>query len=166
MCKHVAAALYGIGARLDEQPGLFFTLRQVEVDELITQTVQGATRTLLKKAGAKSSRVMEDVDLTDVFGIELDGDIELEEVVPPSRSKQITRVKPPPRRASITATASTGATFVDAVVTAIPRRRKQMSIADICARVDLTERQVRNAVARAVAQGRLRKLDRGIYIKP
>ncbi len=223
MCKHVAAALYGIGARLDEQPGLFFTLRQVEVDELITQTVQGATQTLLKKAGAKSSRVMEDVDLADVFGIELDGDIELEEVVPPSHSKQITRAKsakkpkkrtkrttgkltaektarqkssgtsatrkktpgkavtnfveksisrhetaakPPPRRASVTATASTSATFVDAVITAIPRRRKKMSIADLCARVDLTERQVRNAVARAVAQGRLRKLDRGIFIKP
>jgi uncharacterized Zn finger protein len=30
MCKHVAAALYGVGARLDEQPHLLFLLRQVD----------------------------------------------------------------------------------------------------------------------------------------
>ena len=30
MCKHVAAVLYGIGARLDYQPELLFTLRRVE----------------------------------------------------------------------------------------------------------------------------------------
>lgn len=29
MCKHVAAVLYGVGARLDEKPELFFTLRGV-----------------------------------------------------------------------------------------------------------------------------------------
>ena len=27
MCKHVAAALYGVGARLDAEPELFFRLR-------------------------------------------------------------------------------------------------------------------------------------------
>src|SRR5450756_2738680 len=36
MCKHVAAALYGVGARLDEKPELFFTLRGVDVQDLIT----------------------------------------------------------------------------------------------------------------------------------
>ncbi|PKN04802.1 MAG: hypothetical protein CVU74_05075, partial [Deltaproteobacteria bacterium HGW-Deltaproteobacteria-9] len=30
MCKHVAAVLYGVGARLDAQPELLFTLRQVD----------------------------------------------------------------------------------------------------------------------------------------
>jgi hypothetical protein len=30
MCKHVAAVLYGVGARLDERPELLFKLRQVE----------------------------------------------------------------------------------------------------------------------------------------
>ena len=37
MCKHVAAVLYGIGARLDQQPELLFTLRQVDQQDLITQ---------------------------------------------------------------------------------------------------------------------------------
>src|SRR5215475_7098744 len=36
MCKHIAAALYGIGARLDKQPELLFTLREVNQEDLIT----------------------------------------------------------------------------------------------------------------------------------
>ena len=35
MCKHVAAVLYGVGARLDEQPELLFVLRGVDHQELI-----------------------------------------------------------------------------------------------------------------------------------
>ena len=35
MCKHVAAVLYGIGARLDHQPELLFTLRKVDQQDLI-----------------------------------------------------------------------------------------------------------------------------------
>jgi uncharacterized Zn finger protein len=30
MCKHVAATLYGVGARLDAEPELFFRLRRVD----------------------------------------------------------------------------------------------------------------------------------------
>lgn len=72
MCKHVAATLYGVGARLDENPGLFFKLRKIEVDELITQAVKSTTRSLLAKARTKSAKVIEDADLTEVFGIELE----------------------------------------------------------------------------------------------
>src|ERR1700746_878135 len=35
MCKHVAAVLYGVGARLDQQPELLFRLQQVDHQELI-----------------------------------------------------------------------------------------------------------------------------------
>jgi hypothetical protein len=35
MCKHVAAVLYGVGARLDRAPELFFVLRQVDQAELL-----------------------------------------------------------------------------------------------------------------------------------
>jgi uncharacterized Zn finger protein len=37
MCKHVAAVLYGIGARLDDQPELLFTLRKVDSQDLIAK---------------------------------------------------------------------------------------------------------------------------------
>jgi uncharacterized Zn finger protein len=75
MCKHVAATLYGVGARLDADPALFFTLRHINIDDLITQTVTDTAQTLLSKAGRQSQNVLKDVDLGDVFGIQL-GDIE------------------------------------------------------------------------------------------
>jgi uncharacterized Zn finger protein len=72
MCKHVAATLYGVGARLDEDPNLFFTLRKIEINDLITEAVKDKTKKLLTKAKKKSGRIIEDQDLSSVFGIELD----------------------------------------------------------------------------------------------
>ena len=72
MCKHVAAALYGVGARLDEDPALFFTLRGINIDDLITQTLTDTAQTLLGKAERQSQHILHDVDLGDVFGIQLD----------------------------------------------------------------------------------------------
>ena len=84
----------------------------------------------------------------------------------PAAPRRTSSAKPVARRAGSTRGASRGGTFVDIVVSAIPQRRKRVSIADICARVDLSEKQVRSAVARAVLQGRLRMHDRGIYFRP
>jgi uncharacterized Zn finger protein len=72
MCKHVAATLYGIGARLDENPMLFFTLRNADVHELISQAVDDHIRELLKIAENKSPRVLKDMDIVEMFGIDLD----------------------------------------------------------------------------------------------
>ena len=71
MCKHVAATLYGIGARLDEDPTLFFTLRGVDTADLIKRTVSSRAKELLEKASKKSSRVIEGADLSAAFGIDL-----------------------------------------------------------------------------------------------
>jgi uncharacterized Zn finger protein len=67
MCKHVAAVMYGIGARLDETPELFFTLRQVDHRELITEL--DATELGRKKTSRKT---VAESDLADVFGIEIE----------------------------------------------------------------------------------------------
>lgn len=72
MCKHIAATLYGVGARLDEDPALFFTLRGINIDDLITQTLTDTAQTLLGKAERQSQHILQDVDLGDVFGIQLD----------------------------------------------------------------------------------------------
>lgn len=72
MCKHVAAALYGVGKRLDENPALFFVLRNADVDELISKAIIQKSETLLSKSGRKSRRVIEGNDLTNMFGIEMD----------------------------------------------------------------------------------------------
>jgi uncharacterized Zn finger protein len=70
MCKHVAAVLYGIGARLDEQPGLVFKLRAVDESELIASAAKG--RTLATKTPA-SAKVLDGNDLSALFGLEMAG---------------------------------------------------------------------------------------------
>jgi uncharacterized Zn finger protein len=69
MCKHVAAVLYGVGARLDQSPELLFTLRSVNHEELITQAVTATD--LTGKAPAAGPELAES-ELSAVFGIELD----------------------------------------------------------------------------------------------
>ena len=67
MCKHVAAVLYGVGARLDESPELLFLLRGVNQDELIRVGVDSVAT-----AETKSTRQRIAADaLGDVFGIEM-----------------------------------------------------------------------------------------------
>ncbi|NLX90172.1 MAG: hypothetical protein GXZ07_01025 [Firmicutes bacterium] len=68
MCKHVSAALYGIGARFDEDPTLFFKLRNIEFDKLLKKTIEQKMQSLLKNAGKKSSRVLDDDDVAALFG--------------------------------------------------------------------------------------------------
>ncbi|MEI6033365.1 MAG: SWIM zinc finger family protein [Verrucomicrobiae bacterium] len=61
LCKHLAAVLYGIGARLDEKPELLFLLRGVDHLELLEEAPAGA---------AGPADIAHD-DLADVFGIEI-----------------------------------------------------------------------------------------------
>jgi uncharacterized Zn finger protein len=70
MCKHVAAVLYGVGARLDIAPELLFTLRHVDHLELITQAASAGNLDRSLAAGADSSLAA--TDLGAMFGIELD----------------------------------------------------------------------------------------------
>jgi uncharacterized Zn finger protein len=67
MCKHVAAVLYGVGTRLDQQPELLFTLRKVDHLELIA----AAGAPAVNVAATAAPTIAAD-DLADVFGIELD----------------------------------------------------------------------------------------------
>lgn len=70
MCKHVAAVLYGIGVRLDEQPELAFKLRAVDHAELIVNAAAG--RSLSTKTPAPA-RVLDADDLSALFGLEMEG---------------------------------------------------------------------------------------------
>jgi uncharacterized Zn finger protein len=71
MCKHVAAALYGVGARLDEKPELLFVLRNVDHLALIESAqMQPAAKPRGPRAGG--GRVIAQKDVASVFGIELD----------------------------------------------------------------------------------------------
>ena len=69
MCKHVAAALYGVGARLDENPLLFFELRGIDVGRFIDVALENRVEAMLANADKKSGRIMEDTDLGKLFGV-------------------------------------------------------------------------------------------------
>lgn len=67
MCKHVAAVLYGVGARLDRRPDLLFRLRQVKEEELIASAGTGEGFSAKPPA---PGRLLEDPDLAGLFGVE------------------------------------------------------------------------------------------------
>ncbi len=68
MCKHVAAVLYGVGARLDHQPELLFRLRAVDEKDLLTGIDRALTTT---KPAAAAGKVLEADDLSAVFGLDM-----------------------------------------------------------------------------------------------
>ncbi len=69
MCKHVAAVLYGIGARFDENPLLFFELRGIDVERFIDVAVEKRLERMLENAAKPSERIMSDRSLEELFGI-------------------------------------------------------------------------------------------------
>jgi uncharacterized Zn finger protein len=68
MCKHVAAVLYGIGARIDQRPDLLFRLHEVDEKELIAGA--GKALPLARKAPA-ATKVLGGEDLSALFGLDL-----------------------------------------------------------------------------------------------
>src|SRR3990167_740147 len=74
MCKHVAATLYGVGARLDNRPEDLFLLRQANHIELISKA---STATLIQTGVDQSDSAIVDSDLSSLFGIDI-GDSEVD----------------------------------------------------------------------------------------
>lgn len=92
LCKHLAAVLYGVGARLDARPELLFTLRGVDPSELVAKSAASAIPES-KTEGKRSRRVLSGNELTDVFGIELER--------APAQHPELTAARPPePKRAA------------------------------------------------------------------
>lgn len=70
MCKHVAAVLYGIGTKLDENPFLFFELRGIDVNKLVDVTIKDHVDSLLEHANMPpTDRVMDDSCIETLFGL-------------------------------------------------------------------------------------------------
>lgn len=64
LCKHLAAVLYGVGARLDQSPELLFVLRGIDYQELISADLAIDTSATVVQ--------LDDNDLSAIFGIEFD----------------------------------------------------------------------------------------------
>lgn len=69
MCKHVAAVLYGISARFDSDPTLFFMMRGIDFSELLKKSVDEKMHSMLKNAGIVTERTLTDTDTFELFGI-------------------------------------------------------------------------------------------------
>lgn len=69
MCKHVAAVLYGVGARLDENPFLFFELRGIDADRFIDVALDNKVEAMLANAEQPSDRIIEGESALDLFGV-------------------------------------------------------------------------------------------------
>lgn len=142
MCKHVAAVLYGIGARFDHQPELLFTLRQVDASDLLAKAGAG-----ISIASAASERILETDDVGALFDLDLDtGAGESAPVAPaPIRSQAKPKaVKKAPRPATPTVTRATSAGRIR--VAPKPSRTPQQRLVDALGQHGSLD----NAAARAI----------------
>jgi uncharacterized Zn finger protein len=69
LCKHAAAVLYGVGARLDQQPELLFRLHGVDEKELIASATRKPSLSNGKSARARI--LSSDADLSSLFGLDI-----------------------------------------------------------------------------------------------
>lgn len=193
MCKHVAASLYGIGARLDNDPGLFFTLRKVDMGDLIAGTVAETSQRLIKNANRKSSRVIQNGNLSDLFGIDFGDSIE-EPVEPPQhrkpkqkqvairkQSRRTPKQNSSPRKKGVasttgptrtsktrskTASRKNGQTMAKAILRMIAKAERGVSVREIRETTEFGSQQVSNVIHRLFSEGRIEKVARGIYQIP
>lgn len=92
LCKHSAAVLYGVGARLDQRPELLFILRGVDHNELMEATDSGA----ILGRGGRRKRIA-DSSIGDVFGVDFDSSLKEEPAVmkgPAAKAAKSKAVKP------------------------------------------------------------------------
>jgi uncharacterized Zn finger protein len=86
MCKHVAAALYGVGARLDEKPQLLFVLRGVDENELLANAGRDLA---LTGAAPSAAKILDDSDVAALFGLEMAGSADSDTVIPTAPKRRL-----------------------------------------------------------------------------
>ena len=182
MCKHVAATLYGISVRLDEDPSLFFKLRKAGVSDLISQALQDKTKKLLKKAEKKSRRVIADSNLSDLFGIEMednqnlvikDTGIKKDSTSKPGRvTSQKSRSKKQPAKPKMKTiekirpakNKSASATDADQVLNLIKRSKRGIDVPALKKKTGFSDAKIRNIIYLAFKKGTIKRVSRGVYL--
>jgi len=160
MCKHIAATLYGVGTRLDQKPDLFFTLRGVNMENLVSLAIQKEADKLIKKSKAKSSaRIIQNADLSSTFGIDFDNS------PLPDSARQPPPVQKKSNKKKVQKPGQQGTLPYDAVVRIISRRKvNPIDFKEIKKRTRLKDTLIRNIIARAKQKGVIKNKGRGLYI--
>jgi uncharacterized Zn finger protein len=148
MCKHVAATLYGIGTRLDDNAGLFFKLRKVKIDDLIQQTLKDQSYKLLEKAERMSSGKIAESDLSGMFGIDMEETMDLDL---PGATKKVSGAGKTSRQASKQSKAKT-AKRKSAIKTPAKKKASQLS-----PETSVSKKRVKPAVIKARAKTPIKK---------
>jgi uncharacterized Zn finger protein len=99
MCKHVAAVMYGIGARLDDKPELLFLLRNVDHLELIAGVVDSAP--VVGAGKSRGKKIIAVGDLADVFGIEMAETVTVAETSPAIAEKTPAKSRVPTAKTAV-----------------------------------------------------------------
>lgn len=194
MCKHVAATLYGIGVRLDKDPGLFFKLRQVEMENLISQAVEDRTHKLLRAAEKKTGRVIDDSNLGDIFGIDMEvgakvgaeartgaevgtgrktgtKTISAAKEIKKKGAHKPEKKSPIERKAGATVASPpvskrgfTGDTEADQILKIVKRAKKGVDVSTLKRKTGIDEKKIRSILYSAFKRGDIERVGRGVYV--
>jgi uncharacterized Zn finger protein len=181
MCKHVAAVLYGVGARLDHDPSLFFVLRKADVKDLVSETVKQGKKELLTRSKKKSSRMIgEDANLSELFGVDLGADAVDESVTRPEWPKKTKAsakktaaqkkhagaavTKRIPRKPVPAEKPLQKINHAAGIETLLKRRTKRLTrVAEVIENANMDPQKVRNILFRLTSQGKVERVSRGVY---
>jgi len=98
MCKHVAAVLYGIGARLDTRPEFLFKLRKVKEKDLLAKAGEGLP---LAKKGPAAHKVLAAESVAGIFGLDMADGVAEPTAAAPAARRPRAKAKPAPAKQAI-----------------------------------------------------------------
>ena len=148
VCKHVAAVLYGVGARLDNQPELIFALRRVDPKDLVADAAAGLRRS---RQSPTASKVLDDVDLADVF------DIEMADVTPATQpaAPRHKSMAPGMKKAPATVATRLAASAIRKAPTPAKRESARAAIPQMAVTAKAPARKTSNAASNRISKVRL-----------
>lgn len=68
LCKHIAATMYAIAFKFDQDPLLFFKLRDIDIKNILEISIQNK-KDMLNKTSDKSTRIIKDSELDGLFDL-------------------------------------------------------------------------------------------------
>ncbi len=187
MCKHVAAVLYGVGARLDRSPELFFVLRGVSVEELVGGAVKATARKYIDQGAVQGAQVIAEDRLSELFGINFGaGEPEPEKTAtPPPEPPARTRRNKKPEKAAPAKRRSPGSRQtkskagakktkpakkaphavdpVEQILKMVRASRKGIDVPAIQKRTGIDPVKIRNTIFGALRKGLIQRVSRGFY---
>jgi uncharacterized Zn finger protein len=175
MCKHVAATLYGIGARFDEDPSLFFTLRGVDTEDLVAKAIEDSADKLLAKSKMKSANVLEAANLSDIFGIDMDIQPDFStkrEAVPSTGSSKIQGKTPTTPKKGMVGNSGKGpkkqdrpGTATDRVAELICAGIAGINIEELVEKTGYSKTKLYGIVHQLKKLGKIKNRSHGVYMK-